>query len=337
MSLQLRFLQTMLEISSERSSTIILPLPIDLFRPFLEATRRGRRDDDLTPDLRRDPISGRTVAIAPARARRPGVEARPPSRSRPRPSWTQCPFCEGREDRTPPETFAVAPAGREPDTPGLAGPASSRTSIPRSSARRSSCTRRATRARWPSWTKSEVEGRSPWPVTAPANGAGRRVPHTSSARSTRAAPQARAFRTATRSSSRSASCCRSARGTCPARAGPVRRLRRSPRTRASRSRFRETLVAARRAGRPRSRRAADRTEPALGRAGRRGSRSTRPSSFGLDPARYATSRARSRSTPGCTPAATASRGRARLTVFAGLELGAEIYVNTLPPEEAARA
>jgi regulator of protease activity HflC (stomatin/prohibitin superfamily) len=38
-ALQLRFLQTMLEISSERSSTLILPLPIDLFRPFLEATR----------------------------------------------------------------------------------------------------------------------------------------------------------------------------------------------------------------------------------------------------------------------------------------------------------
>lgn len=30
----------------------------------------------------------------------------------------QCPFDEGREDRTPPETFAVAPPGREPDTPG---------------------------------------------------------------------------------------------------------------------------------------------------------------------------------------------------------------------------
>jgi regulator of protease activity HflC (stomatin/prohibitin superfamily) len=39
MSLQLRFLQTMLEISSERSSTIILPLPIELFRPFIEGTK----------------------------------------------------------------------------------------------------------------------------------------------------------------------------------------------------------------------------------------------------------------------------------------------------------
>src|SRR6187431_3076921 len=41
MSLQLRFLQTMLEISSERSSTLILPVPIDLFTPFIEATRRA--------------------------------------------------------------------------------------------------------------------------------------------------------------------------------------------------------------------------------------------------------------------------------------------------------
>jgi UDPglucose--hexose-1-phosphate uridylyltransferase len=30
----------------------------------------------------------------------------------------ECPFCEGREDRTPPETYAIAPPGREPDTPG---------------------------------------------------------------------------------------------------------------------------------------------------------------------------------------------------------------------------
>jgi regulator of protease activity HflC (stomatin/prohibitin superfamily) len=35
-TLQLRFLQTMLEVSSERSSTLILPLPIELFRPLLE-------------------------------------------------------------------------------------------------------------------------------------------------------------------------------------------------------------------------------------------------------------------------------------------------------------
>jgi regulator of protease activity HflC (stomatin/prohibitin superfamily) len=39
-SVQLRFLQTMLEISSERSSTIILPVPLDLFQPLLGRTER---------------------------------------------------------------------------------------------------------------------------------------------------------------------------------------------------------------------------------------------------------------------------------------------------------
>src|ERR671924_855970 len=41
-SVQLRFLQTMLEISSERSSTLILPLPLDLFRPLLDSGRAER-------------------------------------------------------------------------------------------------------------------------------------------------------------------------------------------------------------------------------------------------------------------------------------------------------
>ena len=37
-ALQLRFLQTMLEISSERSSTLILPLPLELFKPFMSGS-----------------------------------------------------------------------------------------------------------------------------------------------------------------------------------------------------------------------------------------------------------------------------------------------------------
>ncbi len=120
MSLQLRFLQTMLEISSERSSTIILPLPIELFRPLIEASH-GLRAEELTPpELRHDPLSGRTVVIAPARARRPGAKRGaidPPSPE----ELEQCPFDEGREDRTPPETFAVAPARRGARLAGLAG------------------------------------------------------------------------------------------------------------------------------------------------------------------------------------------------------------------------
>jgi regulator of protease activity HflC (stomatin/prohibitin superfamily) len=38
-SIQLRYLQTMLEMSSERSTTLILPLPIDLVRPLLDMTK----------------------------------------------------------------------------------------------------------------------------------------------------------------------------------------------------------------------------------------------------------------------------------------------------------
>jgi hypothetical protein len=36
-SLQLRYLQTVTEIATENSSTTIFPIPIELFRPFLQA------------------------------------------------------------------------------------------------------------------------------------------------------------------------------------------------------------------------------------------------------------------------------------------------------------
>ncbi len=36
MSLQLRFLQTLTEVASEKNSTIVFPIPLDLLRPFLE-------------------------------------------------------------------------------------------------------------------------------------------------------------------------------------------------------------------------------------------------------------------------------------------------------------
>jgi hypothetical protein len=36
-ALQLRLFQTLAEISSEQSSTVILPVPMDLFRPYLDA------------------------------------------------------------------------------------------------------------------------------------------------------------------------------------------------------------------------------------------------------------------------------------------------------------
>lgn len=41
MALQLRFLQTLVEVSSEKSSTIVFPLPLDLLKPFYERASRS--------------------------------------------------------------------------------------------------------------------------------------------------------------------------------------------------------------------------------------------------------------------------------------------------------
>jgi regulator of protease activity HflC (stomatin/prohibitin superfamily) len=45
-ALQLRFLQTMKEISSEHNTTTFLPVPIDLFMPFLKRTRPATEKED---------------------------------------------------------------------------------------------------------------------------------------------------------------------------------------------------------------------------------------------------------------------------------------------------
>jgi regulator of protease activity HflC (stomatin/prohibitin superfamily) len=44
MALQLRYLQTMREISSERSTTTIFPFPLELFKPFLQMIDPGKAD-----------------------------------------------------------------------------------------------------------------------------------------------------------------------------------------------------------------------------------------------------------------------------------------------------
>ena len=69
------------------------------------------------PELRIDQLTGLRTLLAPGRAERPDAfatrapELDPAERDR-------CPFCEGREDRTPPEIWANRPGGGEPDSPG---------------------------------------------------------------------------------------------------------------------------------------------------------------------------------------------------------------------------
>jgi len=51
-ALQLRLFQTLAEISSEQSSTVILPVPIDLFRPYLGISN-GSGDGHAQPQVQR--------------------------------------------------------------------------------------------------------------------------------------------------------------------------------------------------------------------------------------------------------------------------------------------
>ena len=68
------------------------------------------------PEIRIDQLTGLRTLLAPGRAGRPGT-LKPPE-SRPGTDPAQCPFCEGNEDRTPPEVDAIRPGGGAADGPG---------------------------------------------------------------------------------------------------------------------------------------------------------------------------------------------------------------------------
>jgi len=67
------------------------------------------------PELRIDQLTGLPAILAPGRADRPdSFRARASEPKGP----DDCPFCEGREDRTPPEAYATRAEGGAADTPG---------------------------------------------------------------------------------------------------------------------------------------------------------------------------------------------------------------------------
>lgn len=67
-------------------------------------------------ELRKDPVTGRWVIIAPERGRRP-MDFHPREEETAASSGA-CPFCEGNEDKTPPEVFALRNKDTKPNTPG---------------------------------------------------------------------------------------------------------------------------------------------------------------------------------------------------------------------------
>jgi len=54
MAMQMRYLQTLTEVASERNSTIIFPLPLELLRPFLGSVQANSHADssqNMTPEV----------------------------------------------------------------------------------------------------------------------------------------------------------------------------------------------------------------------------------------------------------------------------------------------
>jgi regulator of protease activity HflC (stomatin/prohibitin superfamily) len=63
-SLQLRYLQTLLELGSSQASTIVFPLPIDLLRPLIEASTPSESRARRAPSGEADDASERTLEAA---------------------------------------------------------------------------------------------------------------------------------------------------------------------------------------------------------------------------------------------------------------------------------
>ncbi len=74
-------------------------------------------DEKPKPEVRLDQLTGLRTILSPARADRPFDFGGTPTEENSE-AAEKCPFCEGREDRTPPEVWADRPGSGESDTPG---------------------------------------------------------------------------------------------------------------------------------------------------------------------------------------------------------------------------
>ena len=74
--------------------------------------------DRLDPEYRRDPVTGRWVILAPVRSLRPITLAHSAPHSRTGNGRQDCPLCEGSEQFTPSEVYAIRSPDSVPDGPG---------------------------------------------------------------------------------------------------------------------------------------------------------------------------------------------------------------------------
>jgi regulator of protease activity HflC (stomatin/prohibitin superfamily) len=75
-TIQLRYLQTLAEVSGNQGSTIVFPLPLDLLRPLIEAGKNGAEVADAAP------AEAEQLEPAETRELRPGAEQLEPAEAR---------------------------------------------------------------------------------------------------------------------------------------------------------------------------------------------------------------------------------------------------------------
>jgi hypothetical protein len=72
-TIQLRYLQALSDISANQASTIVFPLPIDMIRPLIEAGEKRDEEDEKARPEKALPAEERR-AVEPPAAEPPAVE-----------------------------------------------------------------------------------------------------------------------------------------------------------------------------------------------------------------------------------------------------------------------
>ena len=83
-AIQLRYLQTVAEIATENNSTTLFPIPIDLFRPFLEKFTGGKQSAE-----RPEPVVAEGPALLEPGSNPPAVSPRQQERARVKPAKSE--------------------------------------------------------------------------------------------------------------------------------------------------------------------------------------------------------------------------------------------------------
>ena len=109
-ALQLRLLQTVVEVAGEQNSTLVMPVPVELLRFFEKMTPAGP-GAGLSPSLADfgDAEVAQAEAAIEGRPSAAGPDAAPPVRRSPYRRWKRSPYRRGATAIPPVEAIAIPP------------------------------------------------------------------------------------------------------------------------------------------------------------------------------------------------------------------------------------